>query len=249
MRADASQTRVARSLRGDPGATKTRACELHPIPLASSLLPHPSPAHPFPHPIPHASSSLVRRLGCGSGAAGLAAALLGARSTWLTDIDVHALELAQRNAVRNGLGSAAVAFAELDFIAPASDSTPPPAMPLSFGVVICADVLYSNVEGAWIETLAAVSRFVDKDDRDARVLCTFGRDQNRSETAKRSVEQFEMALSAHGGAAHGAGLRLVAREAVIEVGHDEPALIMLLLAPDSLRNSGPDPLSMIQKNG
>lgn len=191
----------------------------------------------------------MRRLGCGSGAAGLAAALLGARSTWLTDIDVHALELAQRNAVRNGLGSAAVAFAELDFIAPASDSTPPPAMPLSFGVVICADVLYSNVEGAWIETLAAVSRFVDKDDRDARVLCTFGRDQNRSETAKRSVEQFEMAFSAHGGAAHGAGLRLVAREAVIEVGHDEPALIMLLLAPDSLRNSGPDPLSMIQKYG
>lgn len=179
---------------------------------------------------PHPLCLLPRgRLGCGSGAAGLAAALLGARSTWLTDIDEHALELAQRNAVHNGLGSAAVAFAALDFIAP--DSTPPPAMPPSFGVVICADVLYSNVEGAWIEILAAVSRFVDKHDRDARVLCTFGRDQNRSETAKRSVEQFEMALSANEGATHGAGLRLVARESVIEVGHDEPALIMLLLAP------------------
>ena len=40
-----------------------------------------------------------------------------------------------------------------------------------------------------------------------------------------------MALSANEGATHGAGLRLVARESVIEVGHDEPALIMLLLAP------------------
>ena len=72
-------------------------------------------------------------LGCGPGAAGLAAALLGAEVV-LADVAPAAVALAARNAARNGLPAVA---RQVDWDAPPADLG-------AFDVILAADVLYGD---------------------------------------------------------------------------------------------------------
>jgi predicted nicotinamide N-methyase len=72
-------------------------------------------------------------LGCGSGIAGLAAALAGARDVLAVDLDPHALRAAQLNAAHNGLRIEA--------------SHEPPE---EWDLMLAADVLYETGLREWI---------------------------------------------------------------------------------------------------
>ena len=80
----------------------------------------------------------VLELGCGLGLPGLACAAAGASSVCLTDISAESVELARRNAARNGL-EARVCAHTLDWDAP--EASPVGALP-PFEIIIAADVCY-----------------------------------------------------------------------------------------------------------
>ena len=93
----------------------------------------------------HLGGKRVLDLGCGLGAVGLAAAAQGARVT-LADLEPRALELAKRNAQRNGLEIEAIV---LDWSAPPADLG-------TFDAILAADVFYAD------GMLAAVLRFLKR---------------------------------------------------------------------------------------
>ena len=100
----------------------------------------------------------VLELGCGTAAAGLACAALGASTVWLTDIDDDALAFAARNAALNGLRAS---VARLDFLAASAPdaaaraASHPPGMPETFDLVLACDVLCTH---ACIERPASAPR-------------------------------------------------------------------------------------------
>ncbi len=126
---------------------------------------------------PPRAGERVLEIGCGLGAAGLAAAITGRRVT-LTDYDEDALAFAKASAELSGLN--AVSFARLDW----RDT----AAPGRFDLILGADVLF---ERRWVAPIAAFLAANLADDA-AALIC----DPNRS-----TAEGFTEALSGVGLAA------------------------------------------------
>ncbi|KAF0686958.1 Aste57867_21250 [Aphanomyces stellatus] len=83
----------------------------------------------------------VLELGCGTGAVGLASALLQPRSVVLTDLPML-LPLATRNTLRTRAEHAAVLASVEIAVHEYTWGTPPPRLPQTRDVVLCSDCLY-----------------------------------------------------------------------------------------------------------
>jgi len=86
----------------------------------------------------------VLELGCGLGAAGLAAASVGAASVLLTDRDTRLLALAKQAAAANDLGDESVLTATLDWTADEATILEAVAPVSPVEVIIGADLLYDE---------------------------------------------------------------------------------------------------------
>jgi SAM-dependent methyltransferase len=174
----------------------------------------------------HLEGRSVLELGCGSGAAGLACASLGARAVWLTDADDAVLALAAKNVQLNAELSPTTRVARLDFTD--AHATPPVGMPEAFDLILAADLLYSMDDGMWRMVLRALARFLKKCPN-ARALCTFGRDGRRVEAALRNIDEFDRVLTC--GESEAEGLRVLARAQVAcKEGDGEGDILALLIA-------------------
>ena len=125
----------------------------------------------------------VLELGCGLGLPGLACAAAGASSVCLTDLSAESVELARRNATRNGF-EAQVSAHTLDWGAP--DESPVGALP-PFEVVIAADVCYEMEHS---ESLARVlARMLERGPA-SRAIVVLDTDTRRLPSFRKSVLHF-----------------------------------------------------------
>lgn len=156
-------------------------------------------------------------LGCGTAAAGLACAALGAQQVVLTDNDEAALKLAWQNAKLNELAQCTVA--RLDLMSPA----PLESLPRAFDVVIASDVLYDLTAAA---SVAAVIARLLAHSAAARALVVSSRNPKRSAVAQRAVNEFISLCAAH------PELQCVDELSTSEgLAEGDGDLVMLLLAP------------------
>ena len=155
----------------------------------------------------------VLELGCGTAAAGLACAALGAKEVWLTDNEPAALDLAQRNAELNGL-AARTRIAHFDLMMPdatlvASCGAQAAATPSAeafgcFGCLIASDVLYDVTAPAQLAATLARLLLARRGEGDGaaaapapRALVVSSRDPTRSEIAQRAVNGFAELCASH----------------------------------------------------
>jgi len=152
----------------------------------------------------------VLELGCGTAAAGLACAALGAEEVWLTDNEPAALDLAQRNAELNGL-AARTRVAHFDLMMPdatlvASCGAQAAAMPSAeaFGCIVASDVLYDVTAPAQLAATLARLLLARRGEGDGataapapRALVVSSRDPTRSEVAQRAVNGFAELCASH----------------------------------------------------
>ena len=147
----------------------------------------------------------VLELGCGTAAAGLACASLGAAEVWLTDIDADALALARTNArrlARTTQGAEARVCA-LDLNSP-GESEAAAAAAGGFDLVLASDLLYDWADPRAVA--AALARFLAAAPH-ARALCVHDRHRGRSAAALACVDAFGAEVESAG------ALRRVASEA------------------------------------
>ena len=137
------------------------------------------------------SGRRVLELGCGTAAAGLACAALGASAVLATDVDDAGLALAARNAALNGLGGA-FAVARLDLSRPDDLEPPQPAPDL----LVASDLLYDFLSADAL--CASVARLLGHAATGAVALCVHDRAQHRTAAARRSVDGFLDAAARHG---------------------------------------------------
>lgn len=167
------------------------------------------------------TGSRVLELGCGTAAAGLAAAALGAREVTLTDVDPAALRLAKRNAARNFLPNVRVAHLDAE----ASEASEAAAEG-RFDLLLAADLVYGFVSP---DRLAATAERLLEGPH-ARALFVHDGDGCRSEGARQGVAGFVAAVEA------ATALRCVRSETVDKdwvTGRElaAPLLLQLFAAP------------------
>lgn len=119
----------------------------------------------------------VLELGCGTGAAGLGCAALGAATVWLTDVDDGALELTRGNVARNQL-EGTTEVRRLDVMATPADDAP------RFGCVLVADCPFDFV--APEKLVEAIARHLATSE-DARAIVVQDGDPHRSQTHQRGI--------------------------------------------------------------
>ena len=182
----------------------------------------------------------VLEIGCGTAAAGLTCAALGAAEVWLTDNEPAALDLARRNAALNGLAER-THTALFDLMTPAepwvgagdASSTGEQRASEGFDFIVASDVLYDlTAPHQLVETLTRLLRVrqgVDTASTHATpapfALVAASRDPTRSQTAQRAVHDFVTMCASH------QELQVVAEmssDQKIPEGHGD--MIMLLLA-------------------
>ena len=133
----------------------------------------------------HVKDARVLELGCGTGAAGLACALLGATETWLTDVDDGALSLARSNAALNGLEGTTT-------VRPLDVMEPTPVDEPRFEVILVADCPYDFVEPA--KLVEAIAQRLATSPS-ARALVVQDGDTRRSERHQHGIAE-SIALAA-----------------------------------------------------
>lgn len=186
------------------------------------------------------AGNTVLELGCGTGAVGLACAVLGASEVWCTDVDKDSLALVRRSAASNSattLRAATLLRATLC----------PDGMARRFGLVV-ANVIDGGDDALSAATmraaaLRAAARYVDRTNLDARVLCCFGQPRRRAGVGgRRREESTDDWMEADGEAAArlgevalDCGLGLVASSPIsaspAEGSHVEESALLFLFAP------------------